>query len=291
MPRKIKVTEVTRREILDRIILVERPFHGDLDLMSFLKRIWDLSSMPSTDRRFVDAEGDIWQHMVRNDDWTYSELLYDRLNLTGCDDSVFLKFLETCLHPLVVQDKEEAASMAEEFNNFLEQDGYHLEVSSHISGRPVYSAAKVNASGRIIGDPDVYEIVLSFAGEDRKYVERVAEYLKERDVRCFYDKYEDVTLWGKDLTEHLDKVYRSARFCVMFISRHYADKLWPNHERRSALARAVEEKGEYILPARFDNTKVPGVRHTLGYVDLRSKSPEELGDMILLKLGRKLGNV
>lgn len=89
------------------------------------------------------------------------------------------------------------------------------------------------------------------------------------------------------MAEHLDSVYRSARFCVMFISTHYASKLWTNHERRSALARAVQEKGEYILPARFDDTEVPGIRHTLGYVDLKFKSPEELGLMILKKLGRK----
>lgn len=282
----MEITEVTRREILDRLLLAPRPFHGHLDLISFLKRIWDLSSMPSTDYRFTDAEGDIWQHMVRNEDWTYNELLYSRLNLIGCDDSIFLKFLDTCLHPLAIRDEEKAAILSKEFNEFLSRDGYRIEVTSKVSGRPVYSAVKINASKHAVEDTDVYEIVLSFAGEDRGYVERVAAYLKKRDVRCFYDKYEEVTLWGKDLAEHLDKVYRSARFCVMFISQHYAEKLWPNHERRSALARAVEEKGEYILPARFDNTEVPGIRHTLGYVDLRSKSPDELGHMILQKLGR-----
>lgn len=283
----MEITEVTRHEILDRLLLAKRPFHGHLDLISFLKRIWDLSSMPSTDHRFADAEGDIWQHMVRNNDWTYSELLNSRLDLIGCDDSVFLKFLETCLHPLVIRDDKEATSLSKKFNKLLKQDGYRLKVSSKISGRPVYSAIKVNISGRIIKDNDVYEIVLSFAGEDREYVEKIAAFLKDRDVRCFYDEYEQVTLWGKDLAEHLDKVYRSARFCVMFISCHYAEKLWPNHERRSALAHAVEEKGEYILPARFDDTKVPGIRHTLGYVNLRDKSPEELGYMILQKLGRE----
>jgi hypothetical protein len=84
----------------------------------------------------------------------------------------------------------------------------------------------------------------------------------------------------------LDKVYRSARYCVMFISRHYAEKIWPSHERRSALARAVEEKGEYILPARFDATEIPGLRKTIVYVDLAGKRPEDLVSLILQKLGR-----
>src|SRR6185436_7102854 len=110
---------------------------------------------------------------------------------------------------------------------------------------------------------EIYEVVLSFAGEDREYVDQVASNLQDRGVRLFYDRYEEATLWGKDLTEHLDRVYRgSARYCVMFISQHYASKLWPSHERRSALAKALAEKTEYILPARFDETEIAGILPT-----------------------------
>jgi hypothetical protein len=257
-----------------------------MELLAFLKRIWDLSSMPSTDDRFRDATGDIWQHMVNNSDWSYEHLLQERLGLFSCDDKTFLRFLEMCLHPLVLADDGESDVLASAFNALLEKDGYSLVVAERVSGRAIYKAVELWTGTAGASDPDVYEIVLSFAGEDRAYVEEVARLLRERDVSCFYDRYEEVTLWGKDLAEHLDKVYRSARYCVMFISRHYAEKVWSNHERKSALARAVQEKGEYILPARFDGTEVPGVRHTIGYVDLRDKSPAQLVDMILKKLGR-----
>src|SRR3954465_7598343 len=85
-----------------------------------------------------------------------------------------------------------------------------------------------------------YDVCLSFAGEDRPYVSRVAAVLLSRGVRVFYDDYEQVDLWGKDLYVHLDDVYRSAaRYCVLFVSKHYASKLWTNHERQSAQARAL----------------------------------------------------
>ena len=282
----MNVTTVSRSLVLDQILLGNRPFHGRMDIMSFLRRIWDLTAMRSTDSRFGDADGDIWQHMVRNSDWTDQYLLCDRLNLLGCDDSTFLRFLETSVHPLAVQDEDEARVLTQAFNEHLEKDGYKLVVTSRISGRPVYVVVD-SQSAPLVPDPsDVYEVVLSFAGEDRAYVEQVAKFLRERDVHCFYDRYEDITLWGKDLAEHLDKIYQSARYCVMFISRYYADKVWTNHERKSALARAIQEKGEYILPARFDSTEIPGVRHTIGYVDLCNKTPELLGEMILCKLGR-----
>ena len=283
----MNISEVTRRYLIDYLLIREYPFHGRLDLISFLKRIWELSSMPSTDHRFKNAEGDIWQHLINWADWEYEYLLYRYLDLLDCNDETFLKFLETCLHPVVLSDEMQVSETLSEFNKFLAPDGYRLEVSSQISGRPVYKVVKFSVKKERSPGEDPYEVVLSFAGEDREYVDAVAEYLKDNTIKVFYDKYEEVTLWGKDLAEHLDKVYRgNARYCVMFISKNYANKVWTSHERRSALAKAIEEKEEYILPARFDDTEIPGIQPTIRYVDLSKKTPEQLGKMILQKLGR-----
>jgi predicted RNA-binding Zn-ribbon protein involved in translation (DUF1610 family) len=136
-----------------------------------------------------------------------------------------------------------------------------------------------------------YDVCLSFAGEERTYVERVAKRLVVQGVRVFYDEYEQVELWGKDLYAHLDDMYRnSARYCVIFASKAYASKLWSNHERRSAQARAFSENREYILPARFDSTEIPGLLPTIGYVNLRKTSPSRLADMIVEKLGARQRN-
>jgi len=133
--------------------------------------------------------------------------------------------------------------------------------------------------------PRRYDVALSFAGEDREFVERVANAMRSKGVRVFYDRYEEAELWGKNLYTHLRDVYeRQAHFTVVFISRHYAAKLWTNHERESAQARAFEERREYILPARFDDTAVPGLPSTVGYVDLRAKSPEQLAALVEQKL-------
>jgi len=230
--RKIvmNITEITRRNIIDFLFIRGYPFYGSIDLIDFLKRIWDLSSLPSTDHRFTNAEGDIWQHMVNNNDWEEDYLLYSYFNLLGCDDEIFLKFLETCLHPVVLRDDEQVSETLSEFNKFLDPDGYRLEVSSQISGKSVYKAIRFRENKDFTPREYPYEVVLSFAGEDREYVERVAWYLKSKNVNVFYDKYEEATLWGKDLAEHLDKVYRgSARYCVMFISKNYASQTLRRH--------------------------------------------------------------
>jgi hypothetical protein len=130
-----------------------------------------------------------------------------------------------------------------------------------------------------------FDVALSFAGEDREYVDNIAGQLRARGLKVFYDKYEQVTLWGKDLYEHLDNVYqREARYCVLFASKHYASKVWTTHERRSAQARALREKEEYILPVRFDDTEIPGLRPTIGYIDTRYLTSDQLVDLILQKV-------
>jgi len=131
-----------------------------------------------------------------------------------------------------------------------------------------------------------YDVALSFAGEDRDYVDQIAKMLHTLGARVFYDKYESTDLWGKDLYAHLDDVYRKrSKYCVIFVSAAYGRKLWTSHERQSAQARAFESAGEYVLPVRFDDTEIPGLRPTTGYLDLRKMSPDDLVRAILQKVG------
>ncbi|MFG2904944.1 toll/interleukin-1 receptor domain-containing protein [Kitasatospora sp. NPDC048286] len=131
-----------------------------------------------------------------------------------------------------------------------------------------------------------YDVALSFAAEDRAYVQSVAQILRDSRIRIFYDEYEQVALWGKDLYTHLDDIYRTkSRYCVLFISRHYAKKVWTNHERRSAQARAIRENVEYILPARFDDTAVDGLPDTIAYLDISDMSPKKFAKLVKEKVG------
>ena len=133
-----------------------------------------------------------------------------------------------------------------------------------------------------------YEVALSFAGEQREYVERVATALQSRGVSVFYDDFELVQLWGKDLVEELQEVFEHrAALAVMFISKEYLEKVWPRHERRSILSRAVQEKSAYVLPVRFDNTPVPGLPDSIRYEHAHDHTSEELAAMVAEKLGIK----
>ena len=134
-----------------------------------------------------------------------------------------------------------------------------------------------------------YEVALSFSGEQRRYVEDVARALQSRGIAVFYDDFEKVILWGKNLAEYLQEVFeRESSLAVMFISEEYVHKAWPRHERRAILSRAAEESREYILPVRFDDTQVPGLVGDVHYLQAKDYLPAELAAIIAEKLGVSL---
>lgn len=131
-----------------------------------------------------------------------------------------------------------------------------------------------------------YDVAISFAGEQRQEAQRLAKCLKENRVSVFFDEFQAAELWGKDLFEHLSAVYmRQAQYCIIFASEAYSRKVWTTHERKSAQARALEEKGkEYILPVRFDQTPIPGINPTVGYLDFQRYGVDGVCNAFIKKL-------
>lgn len=140
---------------------------GRLEEPDFLNRIFDLESLPSTDSRFRNAYGDIWQHRVRNEDWGDDWVFSDRrFNLLRGEDEVFLRFLCELLHPVVRPDASEVERLRQLFNEVLRQDGYQLVEKSRLSGRPVFVARRMDLQGT----SSVKMMDETFRGTDSEYV-------------------------------------------------------------------------------------------------------------------------
>ena len=128
-----------------------------------------------------------------------------------------------------------------------------------------------------------YDVALSFAGEDRDFVEGVATALRRKGLRVFYDKFEEVDLVGRNLIDHLSSIYQEkATLCVLFISEAYARKPFPRMERQAAQATALVSDDPYIIPVRLDNSNVPGLLPTVAY--LSGKSPEAIANVVAAKI-------
>jgi hypothetical protein len=131
-------------------------------------------------------------------------------------------------------------------------------------------------------------VALSFAGAQRPYVEQVASALEARGLRVFYDADdEQIERWGRSPAEEeeLRVLYaEQAAAVVVFVSADYAAWDWTRLERRTALDQAARDRRAYVLPARFDDTALPGALAGLVAVDLRGLEPEAFADLVEAKL-------
>ncbi len=164
----VKISEITRRDIVNAICEEGINWAGQLDERKFLSRLFDLGSLPSTDTRFSNAAGDIWQHRINNptdwdDDWVFFD---SRFNLLSCDDEVWLRFLCETIHPIPRPVVSEAERLCQLYNAFLKNDGFQLVERTRLSGKPVF----VGHNTGIIGTPGLLAAKKTLSGSDPTYV-------------------------------------------------------------------------------------------------------------------------
>ncbi|GGJ69650.1 hypothetical protein GCM10010121_095440 [Streptomyces brasiliensis] len=142
VPRDARhITQVTRRRLVRQLNDSLVTWYGDLDEITFLRRLYDLESLPSEDSRFDNAEEDIFKHRYTNEDWDEDWIFTDaRFGLRDGTDEILLRFLAEMLHPEVRSDDAQVAFIAMQINQAVSRDGYALMPIADISGYPVYGA-------------------------------------------------------------------------------------------------------------------------------------------------------
>jgi hypothetical protein len=138
------ITPVTRRKIVDEILVGSFVYHGQAQEDDFWSRLLDLDTLPSYDPRYQTAAQDIYKHRVLNpNDWSDRWFLKDdRTNMLRCPDLEFLRFLCETVHPAVQPEKLLVGELVAMYNKWLAVDGYELITTEEISGRPVYKGAR-----------------------------------------------------------------------------------------------------------------------------------------------------
>lgn len=65
----------------------------------------------------------------------------------------------------------------------------------------------------------VYDVALSFAGPERQLADKLAHIIRDAGFQVFYDDFYPEHLWGKNLVDLFDAIYRKdSRYCVIFVS-------------------------------------------------------------------------
>ena len=165
-----------RQKIFDRMNLENLSFFGSLNDIKFLRRLYDLKSLPSNDPRFKDAAGDIWQHRINNHDWDDDWIFDDsRFGLMDASTEDFLRFLCEVLHPVVRPNRNEVLKLLQVFNEQLKPHGWHLIEKGKIAEYPLYEGQPIqNHHHRFLSRAQNAADVLN-ADWMRKEIERVED--------------------------------------------------------------------------------------------------------------------
>ena len=205
--------------------------------------------------------------------WEENALIYYSFERTG---NFFDKFFVRCDYRVGGKKKQICDRLNGEFVSVVERLFGPFAEATESSNKK-----KADSTERRI----VHDVAISYASEQIEYAQKVAEILRVKGIRVFFDKFFETKMWGKELADYLLKVYyKESRYCMIFISKDYVSKAWPTYELKCAIARSIESMGEYILPVRFDDSEVPGLIPTIKYLKANERTPQQIADMFMEKL-------
>ncbi|MDK1329128.1 abortive infection family protein [Arthrobacter sp. zg-Y1143] len=169
-----KITDTTRRKIIDSYHLESIAWSGRLSEPDFIGRIFDLNEMRSDDPRFKNAYQDIQQHRVRNPyDWEDDYVFTDpRFNVRWGTDDIFIQFLEMTVHPLV-RDAEQSSHIVGIYNNILHDNGFHLVADGESKGQPVYKVKSLSSFHGDIPTAIAHQPLLTDSGVLHEHLDRI----------------------------------------------------------------------------------------------------------------------
>ena len=103
----------------------------------------------------------------------------------------------------------------------------------------------------------IFDIAISFAGENRKLAEEIAYILRLLDYEVFYDELYEANYIGSSWTKEFERIFSNdSKFVVCILDEHHKRKIWPTFERECF---AEKIQTNEIIPIFLDDTKFVGI--------------------------------
>jgi tetratricopeptide (TPR) repeat protein len=136
--------------------------------------------------------------------------------------------------------------------------------------------------------PKRFRVALSFPGEHRARVEKIAEALAARLGRdkVLYDKWYAAEFARADLDLYLTALYHDeSDLIVFFLCKEYNAKEWCGLEWRAGRDLLKHKEHSRLMFLRLDDADVPGLYSIDGYLDISTMADGEVAGEILKRLG------
>ena len=127
----------------------------------------------------------------------------------------------------------------------------------------------------------IYDVMLSYASENRRYVEEVYKSLEFFGIDVFYDESHTNEIWGQYIYSFFENlVSKKSKYIIIFISKYYTEKVNTTVELKAAIKRQMRLIDKrFILPIRMDHSNID-IIDDIGYLDSSKYSPYEISEQI-----------
>lgn len=132
-----------------------------------------------------------------------------------------------------------------------------------------------------------FRIALSFAGEQRAFVDKVAHVLaaKFSNERILYDKFHEAEFARRNLGVYLPSLYRDeSDLIVPILCPAYDAKRWTGLEWNHIMELMTRADENRVLLCRFGHVEVSGLSAVDGFVELDGMTAETAVELILQRL-------
>lgn len=149
------------------------------------------------------------------------------------------------------------------------------------------NTALVTTSPTLSPSSKRFKIALSFPGEHREFIRQVADSLAIKLGKwcILYDSWYEAEFARPDLDTYLQRLYHNeSELIAVFLCADYERKEWCGLEWRAIRDLIKRRQTSSIMPLRFDNTEIPGLFSTDGYVWIGERPASEIADLIFQRL-------
>lgn len=127
----------------------------------------------------------------------------------------------------------------------------------------------------------LYDVALSYAGEQEKLVGDVAKILEAEGLKVFFAPDCSSAFLGENMLSQFYRIYRyESLYVAAFVTKNYVRKEITLHEATTAMLRRKEEGRSCLIPIRFDGAVLPRLDPDLNYLPGDGLLAVELADKI-----------
>ena len=131
----------------------------------------------------------------------------------------------------------------------------------------------------------LWDVFLSHSEHDKSRVRRLAEQLREANVRVWFDEW--IIKPGDDIYAAIEDGLEYTRTLILCLSQAALASDWVKLERNTTIFRDPENKERRFVPLLLQDCQLPAVLRRLAFIDWRNEDAEEFQKLLRICLQQR----